>query len=94
MGHIKKLCQDFKAEREHQHKAEKECQKEDKINLTKQPLLATTCEESDSESSKLIANHALAAVNPNNDYAYSVDLGATCHTVCAIIERSLLPCVK
>ena len=71
MGHIKKFCRDFKAE--------KERQKEDKKEKVHKATTVTTCEESDSESSGLIARHALAVVSSNEEHAWIVDSGATCH---------------
>ena len=71
MGHIKKFCRDFKAEKEHQ--------KGDKKEKSHKATTVTTCEESDSESSGLIASHALAVVSSTEDYTWIVDSGATCH---------------
>ena len=71
MGHVKKFCRDFKAE--------KERQKEDKREKSHKATTVTTCEESHSESSGLIASHVLAVVSSNEDYTWIVDSGATCH---------------
>ena len=59
LSHIKKCCQDFKAE---------ECQKEDKKEKSYKATNVTTCEESDSENSRLIASHSLAVISSNEDY--------------------------
>ena len=78
LGHIKKFCRDLKAEKERHFKAEKERQKEDKRKSQKANTV-TKCEESDSESSGLIASHALTVVSPNEHGVWIVDSGATCH---------------
>ena len=70
LGHIKRYCKDLKAE--------KKGQKDEK---TKSQKAATTAahESSDSESNGLIAGHALSVSSSNEQCAWIVDSGATCH---------------
>lgn len=67
LGHIKKYCRSLKAEK----KGQKE--------KSKKAAAATTHENSDSESSGLVASHALSASNSIEQSAWIVDSGATCH---------------
>ena len=64
MGHIKKFCRYFKAEKEHQ--------KEDKMEKFYKATTVTT-------SSGLISSHALAVVSLNEECVWIVDSGVTCH---------------
>lgn len=70
LGHIKKNCRDFEAEKEGQ-----------KEKRSKQQKAATTMtkENSDSESSGLIAHHVLSVSSLNEQCTWIIDLGATCH---------------
>ena len=61
LGHIKRYCKDHKAQKERKTKSEKEGQKERKTKSQK-AATTTTQESSDSESSGLIASHALSVV--------------------------------
>ena len=76
LGHIKRYCKDHKAQKERKTKAEKEGQKERK---TKSQKATTTQENSDSESSGLMASHAMSVSSSNEQCAWIVDSGATCH---------------
>ena len=73
-GHIRKYCRDL-------IKAEKERQKEtdEKKKNHKAAPVSAHIRSSDSESSGLIASHALSALGPNENCAWIVDSGATCH---------------
>ena len=69
LGHIKKNCRDFKTE---------EGRKEKKTKAQK-AAPTTTQENSDSESSGLIASHALSVSSSNEQSIWIIDSGATCH---------------
>ena len=69
LGHIKKNCRDFKAE---------EGRKEKKTKAQK-AAPTTTQENSDSESSGLIASHALSISSLNEQSIWIIDSGATCY---------------
>ena len=74
LGHIRKYCRDL-------IKAEKEREKEkDKKKTHKAAPVSTHTKSSDSESSGFIASHALSALRPDENCAWIVDSGATCHT--------------
>lgn len=69
LGHIKKNCRDFKAE---------EGRKEKKTKAQK-AAPTTTQENSDSESSGLIASHTSSVSSSNEQSIWIIDSGATCH---------------
>ena len=70
LRHIKKNYRDFKAKREGW-----------KEKGTKFQKATTTVmqENSDSESPGLVVTHALSVLNSNEQCAWIIDLGATCH---------------
>ena len=54
-------------------------EKDEKKKTHKAAPVSTHAKSSDSESSGLIASHALSALSPNEKCAWIVDSGATCH---------------
>ena len=75
LGHIKKYCRDLiKVEKERQKETHKKSQKK-----SQQANPTTTHEGSDSESSGLIASHALSVQSSKEQCVWVVDSGATCH---------------
>ena len=70
LGHIKKYCREFRAE--------KEAQKERRAKPHK-AAPSMTQENSDNDSCGLIATHALSVRSSNDHCAWIIDSGATCH---------------
>ena len=70
LGHIKKYCRNLKAEKEG---------KKERKTKSQKAATTTTQANSDSESSGLIASHALSASSSNEQRAWIIDSGATCH---------------
>ena len=70
LGHIKKYCREFRAE--------KEAQKERRAK-PHEAAPSTTQENSDNDSHGLIAAHALSVFSSNDCCAWIADSGATCH---------------
>ena len=74
LGHIRKYCRDLiKVEKERQK------EKDEKKKTHKAAPVSVHAKSSDSESSGLIASHALSALSQNEKCAWIVDSGATCH---------------
>ena len=70
LGHIKKYCRNLKAEKEG---------KKERKTKSQKAATTTTQANTDSESSGLIASHALSASSSNEQRAWIIDSGATCH---------------
>ena len=74
LGHIRKYCRDLiKVEKERQK------EKDEKKKTHKAAPVSAHAKSSDSESSGLIASHALSALSQNEKCAWIVDSGTTCH---------------
>ena len=73
-GHIRKHCHDLiKVEKERQK------EKDEKKRTHKAAPVYVHAKSSDSESFGLIASHAISVLNHNENWAWIVDSGTTCH---------------